>query len=59
MLEHHNSDQANALPSQVLEAVSHNAKEEMHALLAGLLTACYRTDEESWFQQLQVEQPDD
>lgn len=59
MLEHHNSDQANALPAQVLEAVNQNAKEEMHALLTGLLGACYRTDEESWFQQLQVEQPDD
>lgn len=49
MLEHHNSDQSNALPTQVLETVNHNAKEEMHALLTGLLTACYRTDEESWF----------
>ena len=59
MLEHHNSDQANALPPQVLEMVNLQAKEEMHALLSGLLAACFRTDEQSWFHQLQVEQPDD
>ena len=58
MLEHHNTDTRNnlTLPAQTINMVNEQAKNEMEHLVTGLLQAAFSTDENTWFELLNISQ---
>lgn len=58
MLEHHNTDTRNnlTLPAQTINMVNEQAKDEMEHLVTGLLQAAFSTDENTWFELLNITQ---
>lgn len=55
MLEHHNSDGRNQpITSQLKSQINSLTKDQMQRLIAGLLQAAFTTDEQTWFDLLQI-----